>query len=91
MRELAGKTAFVTGGASGIGLAMGRAFSEAGVKVVLADVETGALAAAVDSLRDLGPGVCGVTCDVTDPESCYRCGDGQGRRSPLTYLGLVVG
>jgi len=46
MRELAGKTAFVTGGASGIGLALGRAFAEAGMKVMLADVEADALAAA---------------------------------------------
>ena len=47
MHELAGKTAFVTGGASGIGLALGRAFAEAGMKVVLADIEADALAAAV--------------------------------------------
>ncbi len=33
MRELAGRTAFVTGGASGIGFALGRAFAEAGMKV----------------------------------------------------------
>ena len=57
MRELAGKTAFVTGGASGIGFALGRAFAEAGMKVMLADIETHALKIAVDSLRDIGPGV----------------------------------
>ena len=39
MRDLAGKTAFVTGGASGIGLAMGYAFAEAGMQVMLADIE----------------------------------------------------
>ena len=43
MRDFADKTAFVTGGASGIGLALGRAFAEAGMKVMLADVEAGAL------------------------------------------------
>ena len=43
MRELAGKTAFVTGGAGGIGLALGRAFAQAGMKVMLADIEAGAL------------------------------------------------
>ena len=69
MRELAGKTAFVTGGASGIGLALGRAFAEAGMKVMLADIETAALAAAVDSLQHLGPEVRGISCDVTDPAS----------------------
>ena len=69
MRELAGKTAFVTGGASGIGFALGRAFAEAGMNVMLADIETDALAAAVESLHDFGPDVRGVTCDVADPAS----------------------
>jgi NAD(P)-dependent dehydrogenase (short-subunit alcohol dehydrogenase family) len=69
MRELTGKTAFVTGGASGIGLALGRAFAHAGMRVMLADIEADALAAAVESLRDLGPEVRGVPCDVADPDS----------------------
>ncbi len=72
MQELAGKTAFVTGGASGIGLALGRAFAEAGMQVVLADIETEALAAAVKSLHNFGPDVRGVTCDVSDPASVER-------------------
>ena len=72
MRELAGKTAFVTGGASGIGLALGRAFAQAGMKVMLADIEADALAAAVESLRDVGQDVQGVTCDVADPASVAR-------------------
>jgi NAD(P)-dependent dehydrogenase (short-subunit alcohol dehydrogenase family) len=72
MRELAGRTAFVTGGASGIGFALARAFAEAGMKVMLADIETDALAAAVRSLHNFGPDVRGVTCDVTDPVSVER-------------------
>src|SRR6266851_43881 len=72
MRELAGKTAFVTGGASGIGLALGRAFAQAGMKVMLADIEADALAAAVKSLHDIGPDIRGVRCDVADPVSVER-------------------
>jgi NAD(P)-dependent dehydrogenase (short-subunit alcohol dehydrogenase family) len=75
MRELTGKTAFVTGGASGIGLALGRAFAEAGMKVMLADIETDALAAAVESLRHVGPDIRGVACDVADPVSVERAAD----------------
>ncbi len=71
MRELAGKTAFVTGGASGIGFALGRAFAEAGMRVMLADIETDALAA-VKSLKGIGPDVRGVTCDVADSTSVER-------------------
>jgi NAD(P)-dependent dehydrogenase (short-subunit alcohol dehydrogenase family) len=72
MRELAGRTAFVTGGASGIGLALGRAFAQAGMKVMLADIETDALAAAVETLRDSAPDISGVVCDVADPVSVER-------------------
>lgn len=38
MLDLHGKTAFVTGGASGIGLSLGRALAEAGARVMLADM-----------------------------------------------------
>ncbi len=69
MRELTGRTAFVTGGASGIGLAIGRAFAEAGMNVMLADIETSALDAAVSSLRAVGLNVGGIPCDVADPAS----------------------
>ena len=69
MRDLAGKAAFVTGGASGIGLALGRALAEAGMRVMLADIETGALEAAVAVLRETGAEVRGVRCDVVDAAS----------------------
>ncbi len=72
MQELAGKTAFVTGAASGIGFALSRTFAEAGMKVMLADIETTALTTAVENLHDFGPNVCGVACDVTDPASVER-------------------
>ena len=44
MKTLEGKVAFVTGGASGLGLAMVRAFLRAGMKVCAADIEAAALA-----------------------------------------------
>jgi NAD(P)-dependent dehydrogenase (short-subunit alcohol dehydrogenase family) len=69
MQDLVGKTAFVTGGASGIGLALGRAFAEAGMNVMLADIEAEALTGAVRALHGTGPGVRGVICDVADPAS----------------------
>lgn len=72
MQELTGRTAFVTGGASGIGLALGRAFGEAGMKVMLADIEQGALDAAVAELRGAGLEVRGVACDVADAASLER-------------------
>src|SRR6266481_9145979 len=72
MRELSGRTAFITGGASGIGLELGRAFVAAGMKVMLADVETDALERAVASLREITSDIRGVACDVADADSVER-------------------
>ena len=69
MREFAGKAVFVTGGASGIGLALGRAFAQAGCKVMLADIERAALDDALASLSGIGPEIQGIVCDVADPAS----------------------
>ncbi|HEX2578552.1 MAG TPA: SDR family NAD(P)-dependent oxidoreductase [Aquihabitans sp.] len=65
MEQLDGKVAIVTGGASGIGLALGRAFAAEGARVVLADIEADALDKAVAELPD-GTEVEAVTCDVAD-------------------------
>ena len=64
--DLAGKVAVVTGGASGIGRAMGERFARDGMKVMLADVEAPVLDATVAALRDDGFDVTGVVTDVAD-------------------------
>jgi NAD(P)-dependent dehydrogenase (short-subunit alcohol dehydrogenase family) len=69
MNEFKGKTAFVTGGASGIGLALCRAFGQRGMNVAIADVEVAACAEAVEMLRSEGVSAIGATCDVSDRES----------------------
>ena len=69
MKDLNGKTAFITGGASGIGLAMAEAFGREGMNIVLADIETSALSAAVEALAAKQIRVHGVTADVTSRAS----------------------
>ena len=72
MQELEGKVAVVTGGASGIGLALARAFLAEGMKVVIGDVEQSALDAAT---AELGGDVMGVVTDVSQPESVQALAD----------------
>jgi NAD(P)-dependent dehydrogenase (short-subunit alcohol dehydrogenase family) len=69
MQDLRGKTAFITGGASGIGLAMAEAFGHEGMNVMLADIEAGALDAAVAGLRDKQIRAEGVNVDVSSRDS----------------------
>jgi NAD(P)-dependent dehydrogenase (short-subunit alcohol dehydrogenase family) len=69
--EISGKTAFVTGGASGIGLEIGRHLMELGAKVMLADRDADGLAAAK---ADLGR-IQTVVCDVADAASVQAAAD----------------
>ncbi len=75
MEDVAGKVAFITGGASGMGLAMARSFSAAGMKVVIADIEQSAIDAALESLGGSNAEVIGVQVDVTDRAAMARAAD----------------
>ncbi|EID12539.1 hypothetical protein MXEN_12336 [Mycobacterium xenopi RIVM700367] len=69
MTDLQGKVAVVTGGAGGIGRAMGRRFGQEGMKVVLADVLKEPLDKATRALADEGIEALGVVTDVADYSS----------------------
>ncbi len=64
MRELTGKVAVVTGGASGIGRGMVLAFADAGMHVAIADVELGAAEKVADEVRARGVRALAVPTDV---------------------------
>jgi NAD(P)-dependent dehydrogenase (short-subunit alcohol dehydrogenase family) len=65
MKELAGKTAFVTGAASGIGLGIATALAQAGAKVMLCDIEEAALSVAVAELKKTNADIDSVRADVS--------------------------
>lgn len=64
-----GKTAVITGGASGVGRCMCELFARQGMNVVMADIEATALEKSSAELRTQGLNVIGVQADVTSPES----------------------
>ena len=75
MEALPGKTAFVTGGASGIGFAMAQAFLNEGMNVVIADVDGDALAAAASQLEGSNARVVAKVLDVTDRDQYATVAD----------------
>ena len=75
MRDLTGKTAFITGGASGIGFAMAQAFLNEGMNVVIADIDADALAAAKAKLAGSNAEVLAVQLDVTDRDQYQAVAD----------------
>lgn len=66
MTKISGRVAFVTGAASGLGLAMAKSFAARGAKVMLSDRDGVKLAAAEAELKGAGGDVASVICDVTD-------------------------
>jgi NAD(P)-dependent dehydrogenase (short-subunit alcohol dehydrogenase family) len=66
MKTFAGKAAFITGGANGIGLGIARALAREGVDIVLADIEAGSLETARAEVAALGVRAHAVVVDVSD-------------------------
>lgn len=68
MKDFKGKTAFITGGAEGIGFHIGRVLARQGMNVMLADIDTPLLAEAVRTLKGEGLKVEAVPLDVAVKE-----------------------
>ena len=72
MREVAGKVAFITGGASGVGLGLAKVLSRAGMKVVIADIRREFLDEALDSFRGTDAEVHALQVDISDRAAMAR-------------------
>ena len=96
MENVTGKVAFITGGASGMGLAMARSFSAAGMKVVIADIEDTALAAVRREFEASNAEFLTLRVDVTDRESMAEAADAAEERFGKVHVvcnnaGVAVG
>ena len=69
MKEFKGKTAVITGAASGIGYSLAEKFAKEKMNIVLADIEQEALDAAVNKISDFGVEAIGIQLDVMDKQA----------------------
>jgi 2-keto-3-deoxy-L-fuconate dehydrogenase len=72
MFDLKGKTAFVTGAASGIGAAIAETYAQAHARVFVADIDQPGAAATAGRIQDSGGEAEAVLLDVTDEDACAR-------------------
>jgi len=75
VKDFNGKVAVITGGASGIGLAVAKALAAQGARLVLADIEKPALDAAVKAFTDEGVEAIGVVTDVRELDQVAALAD----------------
>ncbi len=88
MDDFRDKTAFITGGASGIGLGLARSLVEVGARVVMADLRPDHLQAALASFRERGQSdrVHGIELDVTDRGAMAAAADETERRFGKVHI-----
>ena len=75
MKELAGKTAFVTGGANGLGLSTACAFAREGMNVAIADCNETQLEPAKKKIENYGAEVIALHVDVSDFEAVQKAAE----------------
>ena len=75
MKNVKGKVAFITGGASGMGLGMAKVFANNGMKNVIADIRQEPLDRAMAYFRETGQEVHPIRLDVTDREAYAKAAD----------------
>ena len=85
--EFKGRTAFITGGASGAGFGQAKVFGREGCKVAIADIRGDAVEKALAELRAEGIEAYGVELDITDREAFARAADEvEQALGPVTML-----
>ncbi|MBC8154746.1 MAG: SDR family NAD(P)-dependent oxidoreductase, partial [Bacteroidetes bacterium] len=87
MQHFVNQIAFITGAGSGIGRATALAFTKAGARVVVSDINEAGGAETVQQIRELGGDATFITCDVADPAQV----EAAVRQTIETYGRLDIG
>jgi NAD(P)-dependent dehydrogenase (short-subunit alcohol dehydrogenase family) len=92
MTQVAGKTAFITGGGSGVGFGQAQVFAEAGCRVAIADVRKDHLDEAMSHFAGTGADVMPVELDITDRDAYARAADEvEAKLGPVQLLFNTAG
>jgi NAD(P)-dependent dehydrogenase (short-subunit alcohol dehydrogenase family) len=75
MKDFKGKTAFITGGASGIGLAIAKQAAAEGMHIVIADLRKAAIDEALSYFRENGVSAVGIELNVADRAAFEKAAD----------------
>lgn len=93
MREITGRVALITGGASGVGFGQAQVFGRLGCRIAIVDVRQDALDEATARLRDEGIDACAATLDIRDRDAWITVVDGIEAHfgDPVTLLFNTAG
>jgi NAD(P)-dependent dehydrogenase (short-subunit alcohol dehydrogenase family) len=86
MQDVQGKVAFITGGSSGIGLGIAKAFTDAGMKVIIGYRTDSHLADAMEVLKSASDRVHAIPVDVTDRSAMQRAAQESAQRFGLIHV-----
>ena len=75
MENVKGKTAFITGGASGLGLGIAKACAKAGMNIIIVDMRQKAIDEVLPIFKENGWPVHGIVLDVTDREAYVKAAE----------------
>lgn len=86
MRDFSGKGVFITGAASGIGLALAHAFAARGAKIVMADIDADGVAREAEALQKSGAETLALTLDVTKEDAWLEAATKANAFAPIRVL-----
>ena len=90
--KVAGRTAFITGGGSGVGLGQAKVFAQAGCKIAIADIRQDHLDEAVAWFEQNGHAVMPIKLDITDPAAYAAAADAvEAKLGPVELLFNTAG